>query len=256
MWEKAGGKTRFAEMKVKREESKSRAKVKREFATEAEAKRDKEKAVAARVCPGDTACHCCVETRLFIETELHRRLERVCLVMLPRVLTCAVAFVCSDEQAREVAVAAKEEAEALRQRVNKEEADEAVARANAVRATSAMAEYVQAGTMLLRRKLSSSVQIASLREGEVRRLRASFAETLVRIEQGVGRWNERWEGRYASERPPWEGRPEADRAGWSAEELVRQKSEAQVHLAELQPLPDVFGWLPLFVWIRLSNTEI
>jgi hypothetical protein len=75
MWEKAGGKTRFAEMKVKREESKSRAKVKREFATEAEAKRDKEKAVAARVCPGDTACHCCVETRLFIETELHRRVR-------------------------------------------------------------------------------------------------------------------------------------------------------------------------------------
>ena len=175
--------------------------------------------------------------------------------MLPRVLTCAVAFMCSDEQAREVAVAAKEEAEALRQRVNKEEADEAVARANAVRTTSAMAEYVQAGTMLLRRKLSSSVQIASLREGEVRRLRASFAETLVRIEQGVGRWNERWEGRYASERPPWEGRPEADRAGWNAEELVRQKSEAQVHLAELQPLPDAFSWLPLFVWIRLSNTE-
>ena len=125
-------------------------------------------------------------------------------------------------------MAAKTEAEAVRQRLNKEEADEAIARANVQRANAAMREYVQAGTMLLRRKLTSSVQIASLREGEVRRLRTSFAETLVRIEHRVGRWNERWEERYATERPPWEGRPEADRAGWNAEELVRQKSEAQV----------------------------
>lgn len=131
-------------------------------------------------------------------------------------------------QARESAVSAKKQAEAVRQQVNKEEADEAVARANAGRAQAAMREYLQVGTMLLRRKLSSSVQIASLREGEVRRLRTSFAETLVRIEHGVGRWNARWEERYESERPPWQGRPEADRAGWNAEELVRQKAEVQM----------------------------
>ena len=58
MWEKAGGKTRFAEMKVKREEAKSRAKTKREIATAAEAKRDKEKAVAAQVRTGKTAWYC------------------------------------------------------------------------------------------------------------------------------------------------------------------------------------------------------
>jgi hypothetical protein len=178
MWEKAGGKKRLAEMKVKREEAKTRAKIKREIATEAEKKRDKEKAIAS--------------------------------------------------DAREVAIAAKAEAEEVRQRVNKEEAEEAVARANALRAQAAMREYVRAGTMLLRRKLSSSVQIASLREGEIRRLRKAFAETLVRIEHGVGRWNEHWEERYQSERPPWEGRPEADRATWNAEELVRQKAEAKM----------------------------
>lgn len=53
MWEKAGGKTRFKEMKVKREEAKSRAKNKREIARAAEAKRDKEKAVAAQVSTSD-----------------------------------------------------------------------------------------------------------------------------------------------------------------------------------------------------------